>query len=147
MSRKFIAAIAATAVAISMMGTTPGFAGSRDRDQALLGLAGIVLLGVAISEASRNDHRYAHQPQHVKPVKPRPLPHNIRKKMLPRECLRTVNTRGRSTRFLGRGCLQNNYRWVGQLPRACSVKLWTNRGQRFGYAPACLRQHGYRLNG
>lgn len=147
MSRKFIAAIAATAVAISMMGANPSFAGNRDRDKALLGLAGIVMLGVAISEASKNDRRYAHQPQRTQPVKPRPLPQNLRKKMLPRECLRTVNTRGQSTRFLGRGCLQNKYRWVGQLPRACSVKLWTNRGQRFGYAPACLRQHGYRLNG
>ncbi|WP_439111004.1 hypothetical protein [Lentibacter sp.] len=147
MSHKFIAAIAATAVAISMMGANPSFAGNRDRDKALLGLAGIVMLGVAISEASKNDRRYAHQPQRAQPVKPRPLPQNLRKKMLPRECLRTVNTRGQSTRFLGRGCLQNKYRWVGQLPRACSVKLWTNRGQRFGYAPACLRQHGYRLNG
>ena len=145
MSRKFMAAVVAGAVAFSLIGASPSFAGSRERDKALLGLAAFVLLGAALADVSTEHKRHDHAAH--EPVRARPVPPQQRKKTLPRACLRVVNTRGQSIRFLGQRCMQNSYRWTAQLPRNCSVKLWTRQGQRRGYAPQCLRQYGFRLAG
>ncbi len=59
MSRKFITAIAVTSIALTAFTAQPSFAGSRDRDKAILGIAGFLLLGAAIAD-SRKDRRKQH---------------------------------------------------------------------------------------
>lgn len=161
MSHKFIAAIVASSIALTALTTTPSFAGSRDRDKALLGIAGVILLGTAIADANKKSHRdrrivQPHRPRDVRPnvrrhvrdpqvVHPRPLPHRVSRYVLPSQCMRNVETRRGHVRFLGRHCLNNNYRAVNRLPQQCSVRVKTRGKVRNGFAPRCLRQFGYRI--
>ena len=156
MSRKFIAVIVASSLALTTLTATPSFAGSRDRDKALLGIAGIILLGSAIADANKRGHRdrgyvEPHRPN-VKPhvrgpqgVSPRPLPPRVSRYVLPAQCLRNVQTRRGDVRFLGRHCLNNNYRAVHKLPQQCSMRVKTRGKLHSGFATRCLRQFGYRI--
>lgn len=65
--------------------------------------------------------------------------------LLPRTCLRTVETSFGNHTILGRRCLNNNYRRISELPRRCSVRLYTDRGPVNGYDLSCLREQGYRI--
>ncbi len=158
MSRKFIAVIIASSIALTTLTASPSFAGSRDRDKALLGIAGFILLGTAIADANNRDHQdrgivQPHKPRDVRPhvrdpqvIHPRPLPHRVSRYVLPSHCLRKVHTRQGNVRFLGRRCLQNNYRAVNRLPQQCSVRVKTRGKVRNGFAPRCLRLFGYRMS-
>lgn len=66
------------------------------------------------------------------------------RRVLPRQCFMQVRTRYGEHRFFGRRCLERNFAGFSQLPRACAVRLITDRGPRAGYDPACLRDKGYR---
>ena len=158
MSRKFIAAVALSALMAASFGAAPARADDRDTIRAIAGIGALLLLGKVIHDNKKDRRKeqvyhnnrpakLGHGYQRPHHVKPRPLPQRVRKMTLPRHCLKTVKTRGYKTRFMGQRCLQNNYRWAGQLPRACTVKVRGNRGMRYGYEPRCLKQHGYRLNG
>ena len=63
--------------------------------------------------------------------------------VLPRECLRSYETRFGTHRMFGRRCLQNNYSLARRLPNSCSVRIFTEAGSRRGFDPSCLRSHGY----
>ncbi|MCV2892689.1 hypothetical protein [Lentibacter sp. XHP0401] len=165
MSRKFIAAIALASLVSASWGAAPARADDRDTARAIAGIAALVIIGKALSDRNdkrheqtirhnkpRVNHGHVYQaPQHVRP-KPnpqhvRPMPPRVQKMTLPRRCLTTVRARGRNMNYMNRQCLQNNYRWAGQLPRNCTVRVQGNRGTRVGYSAQCLRQQGYRLNG
>lgn len=63
--------------------------------------------------------------------------------VLPRNCLRSYETRFGTHRMFGRRCLQNNYSLASRLPNSCSVRIFTEAGPRRGFDPTCLRSHGY----
>lgn len=166
MHRKFITLIVVTAIAVTGF-SAPARAGNRDVANALAGLAAIAIIGAAIHKnrdhdrrrdpvVSRNNNRPAYnggnthrQKKHRRQghVQPRPLPHHVKRTILPRSCIRAVNTRfGEETRLFGRHCLNNKYNYVSSLPQACAQRGWTSRGERRGYNVHCLKQKGYRIS-
>ncbi|MBU2980407.1 hypothetical protein KO498_01155 [Lentibacter algarum] len=172
MSRQFITAIALSAVVATGLSSAQARAGEHDTARALVGITAVLLLGKALSDrkddrnvqvtrghgyirhhgnnnghnSHNNGHGNAHNNGPVR-VDPRPLPPRVRSKILPRQCLTTLRSRSKNIRILGAQCLQNNYRFSNTLPRKCSVKVKTNRGNRFGFAPNCLQRHGYSIRG
>lgn len=107
------------------------------------------------NKSRRQDHAYTSRPQRQqghnvqrpRHLDPKPLPQRVRKMTLPQRCMTTVQTRRDTLRYMNERCLQNNYRWVGSLPRACTIKVKGPRGVRTGYQAGCLKRNGYRLNG
>lgn len=65
---------------------------------------------------------------------------------LPAECFVSYQTRYGQVRMFGRDCMRRNYRNVGLLPAACSVRAATREGPRNGWDPQCLRVAGYRID-
>lgn len=64
-------------------------------------------------------------------------------RVLPRSCLRNVETRYGTHRIFGRHCLQQEYAGFDRLPNRCAVRLVYEHGVRRGFDPACLRERGY----
>lgn len=155
--RRFIALVLAASVAVTGFSAAPARA-DEDFGKFLAGLAAIAIIGAAI-ENSRDDdvrvirkntvrvtpgHHHNHKHNKHKHNNVRPLPHHVKKFDLPAQCLRTFPGLG-NKRILGRGCLGNNYRHVGSLPRACKIAVDRGQKRRVGYELLCLREHGYRL--
>lgn len=146
MSRKFIALIAGTAIALTTF-SAPARADSDDAAKALAALLGLVVVGKIISDRN-DDKRYnVHKaPRPIQPgPKPRPLPPQVNKKLLPQHCFRTFNAQHRQVRGFGAYCLQRNYRFAHTLPRRCAVQVQTRRGWGWAYGARCLNERGYRL--
>jgi hypothetical protein len=76
---------------------------------------------------------------------PKPLPRRVDTRLLPGNCLRSVQTRRGQVQMFEQRCLEQNYRFVNRLPRNCAQTIRTDRGHRAGYDARCLRQSGYRL--
>ena len=152
MHRKFIATIAAAALAVTGF-SAPARADANDAAKIIAGIAALALIAKAIDDrndrkAARQQH-YTHRPQpqhhHQPGLKPRPLPHQAARPGLPDHCLFTANTAHGPARVFGARCLQRNYVQANTLPQACAQQAWTDRGQRWVYNAACLRNQGYRL--
>lgn len=80
-----------------------------------------------------------HQP------KAKPLPHRVSRKLLPGNCLRSINTRHGQKRIFGNRCLNNNFRHVNKLPAACYTEFRSKGRQHHGYGARCLRSKGYSI--
>lgn len=63
--------------------------------------------------------------------------------VLPRNCVKTLDTQYGSYRLFQRNCMRKNYRFVSDLPRRCEVRIVTHNGPRNGWDPRCLREAGY----
>ncbi|MDA9207813.1 hypothetical protein N9O61_02895 [Octadecabacter sp.] len=111
------------------------------RDDAIVGIATLLLFGAAIHNSRNND------PAPVR-TNPRPHPHNDAWRVLPANCLTHATRRnGDQVRFFGQRCLNQNYRAVSRLPQACRVAFRSRAGDnRAGYTPQCLQNHGFRSN-
>ena len=150
MYRKFIATVAAAAIAVTGIGATPAAAGDDDVARALAAIVGLAIVGAAINDAKqdrRAQHRrvqprHSHRPHHVAP---KPLPPRVSRHLLPGDCLRSFGTYEGRVRLFTQRCLQRNYRFVNSLPSRCYRRIETSRGQRYGYSPRCLRRSGYQL--
>ncbi|QFT58478.1 hypothetical protein FIU94_06520 [Sulfitobacter sp. THAF37] len=171
MYRRFIATIAAASIAITAIGAVPAHAGDRDTVRALAAILGVAVVGKIIHDNNKKKkqrvHRqpapvYAppystpprhrppqiHQPRHNPPrynPQPRPLPQHVNRKLLPKQCFQSFDTRRGKVRMFGEHCLQRNFRHVNSLPRNCQYKFGTPNGLRTGYEARCLRDAGYRL--
>ncbi|MEO0939413.1 MAG: hypothetical protein AAFY38_14770 [Pseudomonadota bacterium] len=147
MSRKFIALIAGTAIAITTF-AAPARADNDDAAKALAVLLGLVVVGKIISDRN-DDHREVYsKPRPVKPAPhphPRPLPRQVNKKLLPQTCFRTFNTHRAQVRAFGERCLKKNYQFTRSLPRHCIQQVETRRGWGWAYGARCLRDRGYKL--
>lgn len=159
MSRKFIAAIAGTAIAVTAFGTAPARADD-DLFRALATIAGIAIVGKVIKDrldednngvVYRNDYYYPYvytPPRNnnvTRRVEPRSLPRSVQRRLLPGDCLRSWNTSDGRARVFGKRCLQKNYAYNNSLPRSCEVKLRVNNKKLKGYDARCLRREGYQL--
>ena len=88
---------------------------------------------------SRHRGNVHHQP------KQRPLPHRVSRKVLPRNCLRNIDTRRGQQRIFGNRCLNNNFRHVNKLPHACYTEVRSRGRWHHGYGARCLRNKGYSI--
>ena len=129
--------LAATLSLTTIAPTTVAAEGSRN--DAIVGIAALLLLGAAIHN-SRDDDR---QPARTST---RNQPRNDSWRVLPAGCLTQATRRnGDRIRFFGQRCLNNNYRAVNRLPNACHVEFRTRDGGfRRGYRAGCLRNQGFR---
>ncbi len=169
MYRRFIATIAAAAIAITAISATSAAAGDRNRDLARIaaGVLGVAIIGKIIHDSNKRDDERDRivSRQHVQPapvyraprpvqrhqVRPRPLPRGYggeghrNVKLLPKQCFQSFDTRRGSVLMFGSRCLQRNYRHANSLPQHCAQQIRTRQGNRFGYDARCLRGAGYSL--
>lgn len=156
--RHFIAIVVTSAIAITGFSAAPARAGQDDVNKALAALAGLAVLGVVIHNVREDDkkskprvidRRYGPDDRFREEVrrgeKPRPLPRRANRKLLPQQCLRSVETREGRMHVFGQRCLERNYRFADSLPRKCEQKFRTDRGKRMGYGARCLSRRGYAL--
>jgi hypothetical protein len=154
MFKPFIAGIAALSLTLATV--SPANANGIDREDVgklLIGIAAIAALSAAIDHNNRNDRASVpvtptHQTRNhgrswADLNRPRQR-HSHRNRDLPRECLRSVETRFGTQRLFGQRCLERNYSRVNRLPGRCAVRLYTNNGPRRGFDPQCLREQGFR---
>lgn len=111
------------------------------RDDAIVGIATLLLLGAAIHNSRDNDPTPSRTPT-------RTSPRGDAWRVLPANCLTHATRRnGDQVRFFGQRCLNNNYRAVNRLPQACRVEFRARSGHlRQGYSARCLRNQGFRTN-
>lgn len=91
----------------------------------------------------RSDRPRTHAPRVNQPRSHAPRP-RANAALLPRQCLRNIETRFGNTRMFTQRCLNRNYRHVDTLPNRCAVRVYGTQGVRQGYDPLCLRQQGFR---
>ncbi|MGZ2255841.1 hypothetical protein [Roseobacter sp. A03A-229] len=160
MHRKFIVTIVAAALAVTAIGTAPARADD-DALRALAAIAGLAIVGKVIHDRNKrkaeqhsvsrnsapiyeyNPNRY--RSNRVIDIKPRPLPHRANRRLLPGDCLRSVQTWDGRVRYFGKRCLERNYRYVDRLPQQCAVRFRGEDRSRRGYEARCLNRAGYKL--
>ncbi len=135
--------LAATLSFTSMAPTTA--AAEFSRDDALVGITALLLLGAAIHH-NRDDNSNSTPARSTPRATPRTQPRNDAWRVLPAQCLTQATRRnGDRVRFFGQRCMSNNYRAVNRLPQACRVEFRTrDGGVRRGYRASCLRDQGFR---
>ena len=150
LQKRFIATIAAAAIAVTGISAAPARAGDDDAAAAIAALLGLAVIGAVIADKRKDKKERVHvtkkHPQHVqRPLHPRPLPPRVSRKLLPQQCLRSFQTYNGPARIFGQRCLHRNYGFVHTLPRHCHREVYTDRGWRQGYGARCLRREGYQL--
>lgn len=145
-----------TALSLTLATTTPARANGFDREDVgklLIGIAAIAALNAAVESNRREDraaepaapaqHRTHRDNSWSDLSRDRQRDH-ARNGNLPRECLRSVETRFGTQRLFARRCLERNYARVNRLPERCAVRIYTTNGPRSGFDPHCLREQGFR---
>jgi hypothetical protein len=162
MSRKFIAAILAVSTTLAAFSAAPARAASEQDIAKILGAAAtIFIIGKAIEssrdrdsdkkkKSTKNTVVHHNKPviQHYRPI-PKVEPRNVRphypqRAAIPQRCVRRI-TGGNVRRVAMGPCLSRHYTGAHPLPRACQMKVATQRGERRAYALPCLRQRGYTI--
>ncbi len=143
MSRKFIATIVASAVAVTGIFSAPARASEQDIIKLLFGVATIY----AISRALDDDTPAATTPSYPHDyVHPRPLPPRAHRfDPIPARCLKRVHTDNGSVRMISQRCVRRHYPMAHRLPSACRITVHTYKGVRHGYKRRCLRKKGFEL--
>jgi hypothetical protein len=142
-----------TALSLTLASAAPAQANGLDREDVgklLLGLLAVGVVGAAIENNQRREETQVQRQgsgSWAELNQPRPRPdnrHDDRRRILPYECLQTVETRFGDLRLFGERCLERNYRFAASLPERCEVRVYSDNGPRSGYDPLCLREQGYR---
>ena len=160
MSRKFIAAVVSAALLVTTIGNAPARA-DEDLARLLATVVGVAIVGAVISnklDDDKDDRVTRKNPDRdgiIRQATPRgdvirradagAFPRRANRYLLPGDCLRSFETRDGRTRVFGKKCLQQNYRFTNDVPRACKVKFRANGKKRNGYGARCLRRSGYQL--
>lgn len=148
--RHFIALVVISAIAITGFSAAPARAGQDDLNKALAALAGLALLGAVIHHARDDDKKERRRviDRRYDPYDPpisRPLPRRVERKILPQQCLRSVDARDGRLQVFGRRCLKRNYSYADSLPGKCKRRFRGKGEKRVGYEARCLRREGYAL--
>lgn len=142
MKKTLFAGFLSLSLAATSLMPTAAMADERDDfARALLGIAAAIAIGNAIKN-NTDDDRPAVTPHRPNPP-PAPHPQPSSRRVLPSECLTTVDTRRGEVRLFGNRCLQENYRYANRLPSECRITVEGRRHTRVGYVPRCLRDRGY----
>ena len=147
MHRKFIALIAASAIAITGF-TAPARAGGDDVAKALAGLAAVLIIGAAINSSIDNSPAAAAPAPSPAPAPASHThPNAVSRYVLPGECERRIRTDQGYRRMLGANCVARNYSYARSLPDKCVASYWVPSRARLetGYTKSCLQNHGYRI--
>lgn len=150
--RKFISGVVGLSLLITAGAAAPARADSDDVGRAVAALLGLAIVGAVIADARKDDRKAKAQVVRPEPivtprrtVTPRPLPRDVRRKLLPQQCLRNFNVQDGVLPAFGQRCLSRNYEFSGALPGRCYREVWTDRGRRGVYTARCLRRQGYQL--
>lgn len=167
MYRKFIATVAAASIALTAIGAVPAAAENFKAERALAAILGLAVVGAIVHE-NRKDKKHKPAQVHVTPKQkghghlghkhvgqgynppvyhpaPRPMPNRVNRKLLPQQCLRSMQSRDGRVRYFGQRCLNRNFEFAHRLPQVCNYTFRTHKGTRRGYEARCLRDWGYRL--
>lgn len=135
----------ATATPLTAQGMT-----QEDAGKLLIGIAAIAVLGAALDQRQERAERRAQTVQRgINPNRSWSDLHdeetnNAQLRLLPRDCLRVVETRFGHHRMFGKRCMNQTYAFASTLPERCAVRVYTDAGPRNGFDPRCLREQGYR---
>ncbi|MCZ0813450.1 MAG: hypothetical protein ACQEVT_13880 [Pseudomonadota bacterium] len=135
--RKFIAAILASAIAITGMTAAPARA-DNDAAKIIVGAAALALIGAAVADArqSGNHSVYRNQRSYAPKRVYRPAPVN-RAAIIPHRRVQSPYHQARHQGYQQRSASGSRV----ALPNACLMRA---NGQRSVYNAHCLRRHGYR---
>lgn len=131
MTRNFIAAITAAAIALGSLTATP--AAALDDRETLRLLLGAIAVGVLVNELHQNSQNNR-QPARV----------SSRSRAIPSECVFEVRTRRGWRDVVGQNCV-SRAGMRGELPAACGFEVRGTRHNRVVYSVNCLRDKGYRI--
>ena len=151
-------AIAITIVAAIGVVPLPALADSPGQKQAMERAIAEMLFGRDMRRAERHkveerrkyrlgpvESRHRRGYGTVRPYKPQGKKYGIKKRPLPDQCLRWVNT-GRGDRLAySAHCLDRSYRHASKLPGRCETLIRTSRGYRAVYGARCLARDGWRV--
>ena len=137
--KTFTAGLLATTLSFTSIAPTTA-AAELSREDAVVGIATLLLLGAAIHNSRDDDDDHSSH---------RSGGNGHRGdgwRVLPSECLTRVTRRnGDRVRIFGQRCLNNNFRAVHRLPQECHVSLRTRDGhRRQGFGARCLQNQGFR---
>ncbi len=112
-------------------------------------IAGAVALGIIAkaidNQNSRDRERARAASRNQTPVHTPVTPSRPSARALPGACLTAYSVRGETVRYFPAACLTRNYRDADRLPAACRQTIRTPSGNTAVYAPACLRDRGFRV--
>lgn len=77
--------------------------------------------------------------------KPRAGKRGYKKHALPRQCLRTVETRRGNRPAYAARCLDRTYKFARRLPQSCEALIRTRRGVQAVYGARCLQRDGWNV--
>lgn len=168
MTKRLIATVLAGVLALTSVPATPAQAND-DLGKLLAAGTAIFIIGKVIEQESKKSsrkkevHHHHYRPAPVKKKKkvhrhyaPAPVHkkkkahrhhHGHRAARLPGYCLTQVNGWDGPRKILSGRCIRNNYDYADSLPRNCRRHVETYQGLRRGWAPHCLRKHGYVIAG
>lgn len=152
MLKLLTAGVIALALASAMSAQASGL-DREDVGKLLIGVVALAAIGVAVDNNNRREEesRATLQPAHGISTgnswsHRNDQRHDSRRRVLPHDCLRRVETRFGTQRMFGQHCLQRNYAHVNNLPERCAVRVYTINGPRSGFDPLCLREQGFQSN-
>ncbi|MXQ08079.1 hypothetical protein GQ651_09510 [Alphaproteobacteria bacterium GH1-50] len=147
-----------------LMVPAPASADAEDVARALVGIAAVGIIAKAIDDrkdrreeqtkaAERHQFRLGPVEQTGRHIEGRIRPYDqprgkklgVKKRPLPQECLRWVETARGDRLAYGARCLNRNYRHVRHLPDQCHTLVRTPRGLREVYGARCLEREGWRV--
>ena len=159
--RNITATVAGVSLAIGLAAPTGLRAEGNDIGRILAGIATVAIIAKIADD--RRDRKRAEAAKTLRTEKPRQntwryieddLPrtdrsvrhHNPRRLALPSKCARRLQSSShRGTVVYGARCLNRNYANADRLPRACQVRVQTDRGLRTAYPARCLRRDGWQV--
>jgi len=162
MTRRFIATVVSAAIAVAVIGNAPARA-DEALARTLAAIVGIAVVGAVIQNQLEDDKKekrakrvsknrsgviYSnarHKDNVIKRAPPRRQTHRVNRFLLPGDCLRSFSSPNGRYRVFGRTCLERNFGFTRQLPKACKVKFRANNKNRVGYGARCLGRAGYQL--
>ena len=151
MSRRFIAAVLTTALAITSFGATTARAADTDDLVKLLAGAATIYVIANAAEQSRERKQDGLTKKQKELIYERAWPqyskHNFQNRQrppLPAECLWVPrNGSKKQNAVFSARCLDRNYKASERLPRKCRTEVRTQRGYAHAYGAQCLRQRGF----
>ncbi|MCB2136374.1 MAG: hypothetical protein KDE08_10585 [Rhodobacteraceae bacterium] len=154
MKNRLIAAITATAIAMTSAMSTPALADSKTDKQVLTLLLGAAALGILLNESKKNDRLATTPLPDDRYVPPFQRDHDYdregswmkwhKKRLLPSRCAYQMRNKYNHGEVVSYRCLAD-YGLHRRLPKECGFDIRGRRGTEFVYGAKCLIRNGYRF--
>ena len=141
--KKLIATtLIAGAMALNPMASAPAQAGdTKDAIGIILGLAALAAIANEIDDNRASRHNRASRNSVI--IRNNNQRHRAR--VLPAQCLRTLETDRGLRNVLRARCLERNGVRTARLPDRCERTIQTRRGFGTGFAARCLQRQGFAI--